>query len=215
METNNIERRFLAQKPRIEKRMDGDNEQYIVQGTAAVVEQETSLGYFRERIARGAFDGVLASAELDCRALFNHDPNLILARSGGGASSLSLSLSANGDLLYEFALPNRSYAHDLRDALESGDVSQSSFAFRIGKQIWEWDEQDPNNDLRIITEVSELVDVSPVTYPAYASTSAQVAERMHTEARSLHLQKRDNSEQPAAFDSYAARYMLNKNKSKR
>jgi len=71
------------------------------------------------------------------RCLFNHDPNYILARCVNGVGTLALSVDAVG-LKYSYTTPDRSYAEDLANAIASGDVSQSSFAFEIAEEEWLW-----------------------------------------------------------------------------
>lgn len=182
------ERRFIA--PKIEVRADGDDS--IVEGIAAVVNKTTDLGWFEERIEKGAFDEVLKD---DVRALFNHDPNFVLARSNGGKGTLSLFITEGGDLGYRYKTPDRSFAKDLQDAIRTGDVSQSSFAFSIAEEKWEFanKENGREKDLRSITKIERLYDVAPVTYPAYADTSVaarskESIEKPETEAlqREMH-----------------------------
>lgn len=165
------ERRFI--NPNIETRKEGDEE--VIEGVAAVVGVTTDLGWFEERIEKGAFDDVLSD---DVRALFNHDPNFVLARSIKGKGTLKIFTDKEGNLRYSFPVANRSYARDLHDAIKSGDISQSSFAFRIKEEKWEWadNENGRKKDLRTIVKFEKLYDVAPVTYPAYADTS--VAARM-------------------------------------
>ena len=117
-----------------------------------------NLGGFREIIAPGAFDSVLQD---DVRALFNHDPNYLLARSTSG--TLKLSVDEQG-LRYEFEPPNTTAGRDLVESMKRGDISQSSFAFTVAKDSWE--ERD-GGVVRTINKVERLFDVSPVTYPAY------------------------------------------------
>jgi len=213
------ERRFTTHQVKPVTRMVGEGEEArektVIRGIAAKINEETNLGWFREKIAPGAFDEVLASAELDCRCLFNHDANLILARRSANTDTLKLAINADGHLEYEYETPNRSYAHDLADAINSGDVDQSSFAFRIAEngQEWEYDQDNPNNDLRTITRVASLLDVSPVTYPAYQNTTVAVSERSHQAARKEALQQRspNKGSNASVFD---ARHKLNLNKSK-
>lgn len=147
-----------------EFRADGDGESpQTISGYGALFNVlSENLGGFREQIAPGAFDGVL---EDDVRALFNHDPNLILARSPG---TLSLSVDSTG-LRYEFEVGTRSYEADLLESIQRGDVSQSSFAFWVEED--EWDEDDEGRIVRTIVKVRRLYDVSPVTYPGYTDTS--------------------------------------------
>ena len=71
----NCERRFIARP--VEFREGEENSEGTIEGIASEVNTFYDLGYFEERIEKGAFDGVLND---DVRALFNHDPNLVLAR---------------------------------------------------------------------------------------------------------------------------------------
>lgn len=173
---DDAERRYFTLKT-AEIRMSGggEDEPAVIEGIAAVVDRATDIGPWEEMILPGAFDDVLGD---DVAALFNHDPNQILARTTSG--TLELFISKEGNLGYRFTTPNRSYATDLQDAIASGDVSQSSFAFRIKEVQWEFREPD-EKDLRKIVKLDRLYDVSPVTYAAYPDTS--VGKRGLAEAR--------------------------------
>ena len=207
------ERRFFTARP--ELRMEENEETSVVRGIAARVNDTNDLGWFKERIAPGAFDRALNSADLDCRCLFNHDANMILARKNSRTDTLKLFLTEEGHLAYEFKTPNRSYAKDLADAIASGDVDQSSFAWRIVDDSWEYDDDNPADDLRTITSFHDLMDVSPVTYPAYQNTAVTVDERNHQEARSAHFKKHQpkKSRSSDAFDEFDAQFMFNQNNS--
>ena len=159
----NGERRFVSHIVEYREENEG-----TIEGIASEVEKFYDLGMFEERIAKGAFDGVLKD---DVRALFNHDPNLVLARTK--SKTLEMFTDEKGNLAYRFKTPNRSYAKDLEDAVKSGDVDQSSFAFRVAEEKWEWreDNKDLKKDRRTITKFDKLYDVSPVTYPASPSTT--------------------------------------------
>ena len=151
----------------LELRMDGDKPTVV--GYGAVFNSESNdLGGFREYIAPGAFDGRL---EDDVRFLINHDANLVLARTTNG--TLRLSVDEKG-LRYEADMPNTSTARDLMELLKNGTISQSSFAFTVEEDSWEV--KDGMN-IRTIDKVSQLYDVSSVTYPAYNSASSSVALR--------------------------------------
>ena len=140
-----------------------DDEVLMVEGYAAVFDQETNLGYFKEQIARGAFSNVM---EDDVRLLLNHD-GAPLARTTNG--TLELSTDETG-LHYRAVLNDTTQGRDLYKMIKRGDITQSSFAFTIKGEEW-----DKETNLRTITEVGRLLDVSPVTYPAYpqASVSAR------------------------------------------
>lgn len=142
-------------------------------GLAVVYDKRSeNLGGFVEEIRAGALTDVLARDGLDVRALFNHDPAIVLGRTKSG--TLSLTDGSDG-LDYEFDAPDTSAARDLRVLLERGDVSQSSFAFRAAPDGVEWDE-DPETGVlvRRIHRFSALLDVSPVTYPAYPAATSGI-----------------------------------------
>lgn len=168
-----IERRFTAGAVEIRAEAEGKRK---VRGYAAVFGADSdNLGTEKyrmiERIEPGAFDDVLAD---DVRALFNHDANLILARSKGGTGTLSLGVDERG-LWYEFEAPDTQAGRDLMVSLARGDVDQSSFAFTVRKEGQKWEEETRDGITtarRTITRVSRLYDVSPVTYPAYPDATA-------------------------------------------
>lgn len=122
-----------------------------------------NLGGFRETIAAGAFADVLQD---DVRALFNHDPNIILGRTQAGTARV---FQDDTGLGYEVDLPDTPQARSLVTSIERGDVSQSSFAFRVARPDGdEWVEDEATGAItRTIKKFARLYDVSPVTYPAY------------------------------------------------
>jgi len=147
-----------------EMRMEGEESRKVV-GYAAIFNSDSEeMWGFRERIAPGAFDDAIGAS--DVRALFNHDANMLLARTGSG--TLTLSVDERG-LRYEFDAPNTTAGNDLLEMLKRGDVSQSSFAFTVKDE--KWDEVKAEMPIRTITKVKRLYDVSPVTYPAYPDTT--------------------------------------------
>lgn len=145
-----------------------------LEGYAAVFDQEADLGAFRERIQRGAFRKALARSH-DLRALWDHDPRLVLG--SVRAKTLEVAEDTRG-LRFRVILPDTTYARDLLQLVDRGDVWQASFAFTVRGDDWE---QDGDVLLRTITEIGELLDVSPVTYPAYRGTSVSVSSRDDTE----------------------------------
>ena len=151
----------------LELRMDGDKPTVVGYG-AVFNSMSNDLGGFREFISPNAFEGRL---EDDVRFLVNHDANLILARTTNG--TLRLSVDEKG-LRYEADMPNTSTARDLMELLKNGTISQSSFAFTVEEDSWEV--KDGMN-IRTIDKVSQLYDVSSVTYPAYNQASSAVALR--------------------------------------
>ncbi|MEM6397491.1 MAG: HK97 family phage prohead protease [Bacteroidota bacterium] len=133
-----------------------------IEGYAAIYESPTDIGPFDEVIAKGAF----ANADIsDVRALFNHDPSAILARTKSG--TLSLTKDEKG-LHFRFDAPNTTAGNDLIESVRRGDVNQASFAFVIDKDTWA--KRDGGRELRIIQKIKTVYDISAVTYPAYEDT---------------------------------------------
>lgn len=174
------DRRFLAGKPTVEKRADGEQEFANIEGYAAVFfdERDTEKTQYDifgdervfERIMPGAFDRAMKEAD-DVRALFNHNPDLILGRTPG---TLKLSVDRRG-LFYVIDVPETQLGKQVTVSVERGDVTGSSFAFRVDDQSFR--ELDGGKILiREVNSVS-LFDVGPVTFPAYSGSSAGLSKR--------------------------------------
>lgn len=165
-----IERRTVMGD--VEIRMDSEQaegESRTVFGYAALFDVETMLweGYY-EVIARGAFDNVL---EDDVRALFNHDNNLILARTG---TTLEIGVDDKG-LWYRFEAPNTTAGNDLVENIRLGNVTQSSYGFKSKENSYNEElREGVYVEIRTILEIKKLFDVSPVTYPAYETTEVSL-----------------------------------------
>jgi len=176
------------------KRMDGEDgaKSRAVEGYAAIFDSPTQIGWFQEVIKRGAFDEAIKTS--DVRALFNHDPNLLLARSNKGVGTLTLSIDDKG-LKYRFEAPKTQAGNDLLEYLERGDLSQSSFGFTILESEWETRNKGMDNEeqIRHIKKIDILFDVSPVTFPAYQDTTVA--------KRSFDLYKKEDT--PAIADTLA------------
>lgn len=135
-----------------------------------------NLGGFRETVA-GPETVSKTVQEADVRALFNHDPSLILGRSLAGTLVLEIDDVGLRYLVPE--MPDTTYARDLAVSMERGDVTQSSFGFRVIKDSWT--EDHDGMPLRTLNEIA-LFDVSPVTYPAYADTNSGVVSKRSLDA---------------------------------
>ena len=156
--------------PMGEIRLQGeDGENPVLVGYAAVFNSESEIMWgFREIVRPGAFKKTLQE-KADIRALIDHNPDKVLARTKSG--TLICEEDDHG-LRVEIELdPGISYASDLLRAVKRGDVDQMSFGFRMIRD--KWDYRDGQPDLREILE-AELFDVSPVTYPAYQATELDV-----------------------------------------
>lgn len=169
-----IERRFLnipGVGAEIVERANGMGP--CIRGYAAVFHREGEAGTeFRmmddvaERIAPGAFDRTLKSA--DVRGAFNHDPSMILGRTTAG--TLRLGTDSRG-LWYEIDPPDTTAGRDALALIKRGDVTGSSFAFVPKSTTY----SRSNDGTVVITRNDvDLIDVGPVTFPAYEGTSTGV-----------------------------------------
>ena len=157
------ERRYLKDT---ELRMDFSDSKPKLIGYASVFNSlSENLGGFRERILPGAFKKSLK--QNDIRALINHDNNLVLGRNKSG--TLQLKEDSKG-LRFELTPPNTSYARDLAESVQRGDISGCSFAFTTDKDDYV---KKDNETIRDVSQAT-LLDISIVTYPAYADTEVSL-----------------------------------------
>ena len=143
-------------------------ESRTVEGYALVFNKESrDLGGFKETIDSSSLDGVIAKSDILC--LLNHNEERgVLARSKFGNGSMELTIDDTG-LRYKFDAPNTQLGDELLEGIRRGDISTSSFAFKVAEDKWE--KRSDGSYLRRITKFSELYDVSPVYKEAYPDTS--------------------------------------------
>lgn len=164
-----MERRtFAVDSLLIEKREESQTEKII--GHAAVFDTIGDGGWFREKIAPGAF--ATSIGRDDVRALFNHNPDYVLGRNKAG--TLLMREDEKG-LLVEIDPPDTQFARDLKISISRGDITQMSFGFEIlDEERKKGEGNEP--DLFVLREV-KLWDVSPVTFPFYQQTDVSVHSR--------------------------------------
>ncbi|MGG3452161.1 HK97 family phage prohead protease [Domibacillus aminovorans] len=114
---------------------------------------------FREQFRRGAFTESLGKDNQF--ALWSHDTRTILGSKDNGTLRL---YEDDIGLRFELDLPDTPNGQNAYGAIKRGDVKGVSFGFRAKKQ--EWDERDPDNIIRTITQ-ADLFEISPVAFPAY------------------------------------------------
>jgi HK97 family phage prohead protease len=160
------ERRNITHKVEM-RQMEGEVNPTI-SGTAAIFNTTTDMGWYIEQVDSKAFD----TADMtDVVALFNHDDDEILSRTTGQPDDLILTIDSNG-LMYEFKAKNEC-ALEVAQNIQLGFIKGSSFAFTCNGEMWEYDvvqEDGTKKDVRTITSIEKVYDVSPVTWPAYQDT---------------------------------------------
>jgi HK97 family phage prohead protease len=136
----------------------------MIVGYAAVFNSDSSDMGFIEQVDPGAFTKTVQEA--DVRGLANHDCNWLLGRSKAGTCRV---ITDSTGLFYEIDV-NTSDPDGQRALakVQRGDWDGSSFSFTTVRDEWNWEASPPQ---RRLLEVA-LIDVGPVTYPAYPDATA-------------------------------------------
>lgn len=165
MKKKELERRAYSFEVRAEETEQGN----IITGRPIVYSSRTNLGWFDEIIEPGALNNTDLT---DVRFLVNHDTSKIpLARSrrNNGNSTMQLTVDNNG-MAINVALDteNNAEARALYSAVQRGDITGMSFMFGVNDE--EWENLESDHPTRHIRDISSVVEVSAVTFPAYEST---------------------------------------------
>lgn len=191
-------------KPKLERRSylcevraENTDGTAVITGRPIVYDSRTDLGYFDEVIERGALDNTDLT---DVRFLVNHDTSKIpLARSrrNNGNSTMTLRTDEQG-LLVEVRLDteNNTEARALYSAVQRGDITGMSFMFSVPKGGDVWEGLDTDHAFRRIRNISSVVEVSAVTFPAYESTEIYARSREALEKAKIALENAKRSANP-------------------
>ena len=133
-------------------------------------------GSFREQIMPGAFTKTLKESG-DIPSLYNHDPNMVLGRTSNGRLELR---EDDTGLWFRVTPTDTVYARDLFTNIEERNVTGNSFGFIAVKDRWGSDEFGMMT--RDVIE-ARLLDVGPVTFPAYPDTDVAVRHFLDWEQR--------------------------------
>ena len=151
-----------------------ENEEHghFLSGRPIVFGQRTDLGMWDEVIERGALD----TTDLkDVRFLVNHNTDMIpLARSRNNTPNSTMQMVVDEDgmtIRVDLDTENNSEARNLYSAVGRGDITGMSFMFSVDGDSW--DNADSEHPLRHIRSIRRVLEVSAVTFPAYAQTSIQ------------------------------------------
>lgn len=143
-----------------------------ITGRPIVYNSRTDMGYFDEIIDEGALN---ATDLTDVRFLVNHDTKKIpLARSRKNTANSTMQLTADNEGLkirVSLDTENNADARSLYSAVKRGDITGMSFMFGVERE--EWENLESEHPLRRIKEISSVVEVSAVTFPAYEATEIQ------------------------------------------
>lgn len=156
----------------LETREEGKEGLPKITGYASVFNSlSQDLGGFKEQIKPGAFRNSLKNSEHDVRALVEHDGNKMLARTKSG--TLKVWEDKKG-LRVEIDPANTSYARDLVEQIQRGDVDSYSFGFQVIDDSFE---KKNGQLIRTVNEV-DVFEVSVVSNPAYLATELSLRSLM-------------------------------------
>ena len=151
------------------------NGDHIV-GRPIVYNSRTNLGWFDEIIEAGALDN---SNLKDVRFLVNHNTSMIpLARSRNNNENSTMQMEVDKDgmaIRVNLDTENNTEARNLYSAIKRGDITGMSFMFTIDDE--EWENLDSDHPTRHIRKISQVFEVSAVTFPAYDSTEISARDR--------------------------------------
>lgn len=169
-----MQKEFIRRNYPAEFRADGASG--LIEGTPIVFDTPTDIGgWFQETIVKGAITEDVLRA--DVAFFFNHNlDGLKIARSiiplkdKGG---MEFDITDEGVKMRVNPNRTRSDVNDLYLAIEDRVIDGMSFMFAVAEERWE----DENTDYpkRFITRIDPVIEVSAVNYPAYKSTSINVA----------------------------------------
>lgn len=153
---NKMEKRFFNTTTRADE--NGD----FVEGHGIVFDQRTELGDgFYEIIEANGYEG-----SGDVIVTFNHDFSRVLGRESAGTAEIK---KTEKGILYRAMLPGTTFANDLKESLQRGDVKGSSFSFQVLDADYE--ETEDSGVLRRVKKY-KVFEMGPVTFPAYWQTDA-------------------------------------------
>lgn len=163
-----------------------ENDAKYIEGYFIRFNEETKLweGAFEE-VDPGAVDDSLKNNDIRC--LFNHDTSIVLGRTGNG--TLELKKDSKGIFGRVKINPNDKQALDIYARIERGDINACSFGFNI------IDEEIQNRDdgtTKFVLKKIDLHEVSPVTFPAYPTTSIQARKQDLAEHKKRKLEAKKN-----------------------
>lgn len=161
-----------------------ENDTKYIEGYFIRFNEETELwdGVFEEVAPEAVEDSLKKN---DIRCLFNHDTSIVLGRTGNG--TLELKKDSKGIFGRVKINPNDKQAMDILARIERGDINACSFGFNIIKE--DIQNRDDGSVKFILREI-DLKEVSPVTFPAYPTTSISARKKDYEQYKQKQLELR-------------------------
>ena len=193
---SNENREFRSMPLCIEKRAEGEEQNFIVEGYA------TTFGDTYELYRDGSY---IVKENVDRNAFANTDMSDVVFQIDHGGrvyartknGSVELNIDENG-LHQRTDLGRTSSARSVYEDIAAGNYYQMSFAFTVKRDSYAEEEQADGSIVltRTILEIGKLYDVSAVSFPANPNTSISArskdlidGEIKRFEAERLHAQE--------------------------
>ncbi len=173
---SDIEKRFLDVMP---EAITGEGGAFIIRGTSPVFNAisevliDPEVGPFREVIEPTALDALFAKGTPDTRGRMDH--KIVLGRTKN--NTLMLRKTEKGIEYDIFINVDDPEAMSAYRKVQRQDVDGASFMFTVPPNGETWEMQD-GMPLRRVKEIDQLMDVGPVTYPAYPQASASARSKV-------------------------------------
>lgn len=184
----------------------------IITGRPIVYGKATDIcGHYQEIIESGALD----EADLkDVRFLVNHNTEgipLARSRNNNENSTMQLIIVPMGmDIRADMDTDNNAESRALYSAVQRGDISGMSFMFAVADEWWE--DLDSDYPTRHITKISNVVEVSAVTFPAYEATEIyargkETLENARAAVETARAKRAENTVDTVELEKLKAKYL--------
>jgi HK97 family phage prohead protease len=155
-----------------------------IEGYFIVYEQPTELWKdFYEQVGRGSARKSIANN--DIRALYNHDPKIVLGRNKSGTLKLyedDYGVKGVIDVNETDLEASNVYAR-----VKRGDITGASFGFRPLK---EETQKKPKGGVLVTIEDMDLIEISICAFPAYPQTSVYSRQKRYLKEKTEELKER-------------------------
>lgn len=153
-------------------------------------------GIFKERIMPEAINDTTDMTEIVAK--YNHDINRTLGTTW--ANTLTWEKDKKG-VKYRVELPDTETGREVAILAERGDLRGSSFEFMLAKEGYRWVVEkvgDMEIDVREVTNIRKIADLSPVIRPAYPGTENTIKtyKRQMEEARGVQTPSPEDTPPP-------------------
>ena len=165
-----LETRFLNSDMSVRAVDDGQDGHRLEGKGVPFNDLSEDLGGFRERISPGAFD-----LDHTIKSFWSHDSSLVL----GSTKVDTLKLEKRSDgIHFSLDLPDTTTGRDAFESIQRGDVDGVSFGF------FAHEDRIDLIDGEVIRTIlkGELIEISPVAFPAFSQTDVSVELRSRIDA---------------------------------